>query len=244
MIITGNLAKVHIIEELGKMFAAAPQRMFRILDVGITGPEPLNFWEPLFRYPNFELDGIDIDASSIEALKKTALPPQVKRLEALSGYDVLQKFGPASFDIVVSTQVLEHMKHPERCLAAVAGVLKPDGVFYLCYDNGDYPRKENHLKELAKDLVVRLTGSERYHDKDLPSADVRRMLVSAGFEIADARFYNLHPLKAVHNRETPDDKKNALIAEWKRFEDYLNASGHAATHPERYLVAYFKAVKK
>ena len=120
----GSISKYHIIQDLEKTFATEPQRRFRVLDVGVTGPFPMQFWQPLFKHPNFELDGIDIDGPSIEALKKKTLPPQVKRLEALSGYDLLKKFEPASFDIVVSTQVLEHMKHPERCLAAVAAVLK------------------------------------------------------------------------------------------------------------------------
>ncbi len=244
MTLTGNTAKVHIIRELEKMLAADPRRTFRLLDVGVTGPEPLNFWEPLFGYPNFELYGVDVDAPSIEAMKRMKLPLQIKRLEALSGYDLEKKFEKNFFDAAVSTQVLEHMRHPERCLRAVQAVLKPGGVLHLCYDNGDYPRKENLLKELAKDLVVRLSGSERYHDKDLPSVEVRAMLEASRFRIAASRFYNLHPLKFIHNKETPDEKKDALMQEWLRFEEYLNDSGHAAAHPERYLVAYFNAVKK
>lgn len=244
MTLTGNTAKVHIIKRLAEAFAAEPNRVFRVLDVGITGPEPLNFWKPLFSHRNFELYGIDIDAPSIEKLKSQPLPVQVKRLEALSGYDLEKAFEKNWFDIVVSTQVLEHMRQPLRCLQAIAGVLKPGATLHLCYDNGDYPRRENRLKELLKDLVVAVMRSERYHDKDLPSVEVRAMLELAGFRIAAQRFYNLHPLKAVHNRETPPERQDALMEEWLRFEDYLNDSGHAATHPERYLVTCFEAIKK
>ncbi len=240
----GSISKHHIIQDLEKAFLAEPGRVFKILDVGITGPEPLAFWRPLFKHPNFELAGIDIDAPSIESLKKTALPLQVKRLEALSGYDLLKKFEPASFDIVVSTQVLEHMRHPDRCLDAVAAVLKPGGTFYLTFDSAEHPRSANPFKALAKRLVVRLTGSERYHDEAVAMSDVVRMLQEAGCDVIEQRLFSLHPLKELYAWETPDERKAEFMAEWKRFEDYLHRSGHAARAPERYLNGYCKAVKK
>lgn len=240
---TGNLAKVQIIEELEKRFMAEPDRRFHILDVGITGPTPLNFWEPLFRYENFSLVGIDVDEESIEDLKKQELPKQIKKLETVSGYDLEDAYDAGSFDIVVSTQVLEHMKYPEKFLSAAFGVMKSGGELYLCYDSGDFDRGHSHLKELAKDIVVFLTRSERYHDKDVPSADARQMLLDAGYRVVDQRPYNIDPLKAIHNHEVPKEKQDAFLKKWKELEDWLNDNGHAGKHLGRYMGTYFKAVK-
>jgi len=243
MALTGNLAKIQIIEELTKLFASDPSRRFHVLDVGVTGPSPLNFWQPLFRFQNFELTGIDVDEKSIESLKKEDLPQQISSIEHLSGYDLVGRYGEGSFDIIVSTQVLEHMKKPERFLGAARTVLKKDGLLYLCYDSGDYHRGHRWIRERLKDLVVLVSGSERYHDRDIPTQQAEKMLEDAGFRIEDQRQYNIHPLKAIHNHEISEEKKDAFLELWKQMEDWLNENDHAKEHPERYMGAYFKVSK-
>ena len=44
----------------------------------------------------------------------------------------------ASFDVVLCTQVLEHVRHPQRALAEIARVLKPGGHLLLT-THGVYP---------------------------------------------------------------------------------------------------------
>lgn len=239
-----NLAKYRIGEELIKTFESEPGRVFEILDVGVTGPRPLGFWRPFLKYPNFRLTGVDVDKESIARLKQETLPEQVVALEALSGYDIAERYGDERFDIVVSTQVLEHMKHPERFIEAAFRVLKSGGAFLICYDSGEYPRKKRVLKEFAKDVAVRISGSERYHDKDIAAADVRRMLETSGFIDLELRRYNVHPLKRIQNHELEDeDDRLRVLDAWKRLEETLNEVGHARRHPEYYLGAYFKALK-
>src|SRR5260221_1937578 len=50
-------------------------------------------------------------------------------------------------------------------LPIFSAVLKSGGAFHFCYDNSAYPRREEPLKEWIKDIVVSVSGSERYHDK-------------------------------------------------------------------------------
>ena len=40
-----------------------------------------------------------------------------------------------SFDVVVSTQVLEHVKHPWRWIKEVYRICKPNGIIYICTPN-------------------------------------------------------------------------------------------------------------
>lgn len=240
---TGNLAKDRIILELGSLFSSEPKRVFRVLDVGVTGPRPLQFWEPLFAHPNFELTGVDVDAPSIEKLAARTLPPQAARFEALSGYDIAGRFGEDAFDIIVSTQVLEHMRRPERFVEAAFRALAPGGLLFLCFDSGDFPRPSSALKEMLKGLVVRVTGSERYHDKDIPSAEAASLLERSGFRILERRWYNIHPMKRIQNHEVAEEARLEIGRLWLALEDALNDRGHAAAHPERYLGVLFKALK-
>lgn len=244
MLELNNLGKYRIAKELMQLFESDSEKIFEVLDVGVTGPKPLAFWKPLCEHENFRLTGIDIDADSIDLLKKEELPKQVSHLEALSGYDIAAHFGNKRFDVVISTQVLEHMKYPERFIDAAFKVLKPGGCLLFCYDSGEFPRKTNALKEIAKDIVVHLTKSERYHDKDILAKDVELMLEKSGFSDLELRRYNIHPLKQIQNHEVArnEDKLRVLEA-WRNLEEILNDVGHAEQHPERYLGAYFKALK-
>lgn len=51
-------------------------------------------------------------------------------LDAFAALDALP-FADESFDAVVSTQVLEHLEYPERCVTEMARVLKPGGRLLL-----------------------------------------------------------------------------------------------------------------
>ena len=42
-----------------------------------------------------------------------------------------QALAPASFDVIVLNDVLEHLPDPERTMAHCAGLLKPDGLLVI-----------------------------------------------------------------------------------------------------------------
>jgi 2-polyprenyl-6-hydroxyphenyl methylase/3-demethylubiquinone-9 3-methyltransferase len=44
------------------------------------------------------------------------------------------------FDVVLATEVIEHVAHPDRFLAKLAGFLKPDGAIVVTTPNGGYCR--------------------------------------------------------------------------------------------------------
>lgn len=61
-----------------------------------------------------------------------------------------------SYDIVVSIEVIEHVKDDEEFVKNIAKVLKKDGSFYLTTPNGDYIKNEpphynpDHIKHYTK----------------------------------------------------------------------------------------------
>ncbi|HUP74741.1 MAG TPA: class I SAM-dependent methyltransferase, partial [Acidimicrobiales bacterium] len=106
----------------------------RVLDVGAVGVGPLDLWSaiPLDDSP-LDVVAVDNDLAGIDKAKQLGLPID---LQCVSGYDLVDTFGEASFDLVVSTQVLEHVARPQDFITQIAQVLRPGGKFWCTLDSG------------------------------------------------------------------------------------------------------------
>ena len=106
-------------------------------------------------------------------------------------------FADASFDIVVSVWVLEHLETPENVFAEVARVLKPGGHFVFLTPNALNPLvMGNRVGQLApwlqKQLVSNVYGRDgadtfavRYRANT--SSRIREMAAATGFEVAELK---------------------------------------------------------
>ncbi|MCG3161349.1 MAG: Ubiquinone biosynthesis O-methyltransferase [Acidobacteria bacterium] len=67
-------------------------------------------------------------------------------------------FPDASFDVVVSVEVLEHVEEDDRFVYHAHRVLKPGGVFLMTTPNGDYCRNTNpdHKRHYTREQLRRL----------------------------------------------------------------------------------------
>jgi 2-polyprenyl-6-hydroxyphenyl methylase / 3-demethylubiquinone-9 3-methyltransferase len=74
------------------------------------------------------LTGVDISASSLEIAKKRDSTKKVRYLEA-SGYAL--PFRDESFDVVVATDLLEHVERPEMVIREASRVLRKSGLFFM-----------------------------------------------------------------------------------------------------------------
>jgi len=69
----------------------------------------------------------------------------VPTAEAVVG-DVFElPFSPGSFDVVLCTEVLEHVRRPERLLAELARVCEPGGTLVLTVPDGEIDTYEGHV---------------------------------------------------------------------------------------------------
>jgi len=75
------------------------------------------------RLPNMEYRGLDIENSPEVSARKPS------HLTFLTYDGIHMPFDDASFDLVFSKQVLEHVRHPDAVLAEVRRVLRPGGLF-------------------------------------------------------------------------------------------------------------------
>ncbi len=104
--------------------------------------------------------------------------------DGVTGEGGLLPFSPQSFDIVVSSEVLEHMDEPERGIKEVERVLKPGGVFVMTTPN----RRWLWLVNLATRLKLRpYEGYENF----LGFTELRLIMADAGLNVE--QHFGFHP---------------------------------------------------
>jgi 2-polyprenyl-3-methyl-5-hydroxy-6-metoxy-1,4-benzoquinol methylase len=227
-IVGGNVAKVKVVHELQHLIANGTASS--ILDIGIVGPQPLEFWEPLLEgySAQFHLTGIDVWGidKARQVVEQHGWEKQVT-LQQGSGYALQEIFGPKSFDLVVAMQVLEHIAQLPRFIQQVATVMHSGAHGFFTIDSAHYQSRFDikapvHLaKNLAKKSLS-IFGYEKHYDLPWFDHEVVRTCKLAGLEVVDCRYYNLHPIKFIHNHVVPNDRKNAFLKLWFDLEEFLN----------------------
>jgi len=101
-------------------------------------------------------------------------------------------FADASFDLVVSFGVLEHVRDDQGSLKEIRRVLKPGGLFFFCF----LPYWLSWTQRMAH-----LRGN-RYHPVLYSIRDVRRLAQGAGFELDSVWHGQLLPKNSLPNSQT------------------------------------------
>jgi len=127
---------------------AAPVAGDRVLEVGVGGGHVLE------RFGGFERVGLDLSDTML-ARARTRLGPDVPLLRASA--EALP-FGPAHFDVVLCTEVLEHTQRPELVIAELMRVAAPGARVVVSIPN---ERNIDAAKRVlrALPLVRRLLGT-------------------------------------------------------------------------------------
>jgi SAM-dependent methyltransferase len=177
-----------------------PPRTLRLLEVG-TGSGVIAQYFAQLATPRFEVDAVDVldqrrvtDGYRFQRVAGTALP-----------------FADASFDVVVSNHVIEHVggrADQAHHLLEIARVLRPDGQGYLATPNR-WQVVEPHFKlpflswlpRGLRDGYVRLAGRGARYDCDpLALHELERLLREAGLDGANLLHPALQALVALEPR--------------------------------------------
>lgn len=249
-VLTGNVAKVKVLQKLHDHIANAAE--VEILDIGCTGPQPLAFWEPLLIRTDarFRLTGIDVDGieKAREMVARRGWTPSVTLLQG-SGYDLENLFPAHSFDIVVATQVLEHVARIIPFIRQIETVLKTGGEAFFTLDSGHWqPRFDIQAPvRLAKNIVKKSLGSlgnERHYDLPWLDREIIGACNEVGLEVVDCRYFNLPPLKWIHNHLMPAEKKNAFMRLWLELEEFINDDAAVRDKVKNYFLVIYLQVRK
>lgn len=124
-----------------------------ILDVGCGNGLQMTF--PLGAL-GYSVAGIDLHESSISFANEKNIFSNVKFL--LSDIEHLQKIAHSQkFDVIIFSDILEHVNNPEKLLKDAHSVLKPDGIILISIPNGFGPFE-------IENYILRKTGILHFGD--------------------------------------------------------------------------------
>lgn len=118
-----NLRNPWIAGRIHEFFSYRPGPI-RVLDVGCGA----GFLSNHLSKEGFDVTAVDLSGSSLEIAAKRDDTQRVKYLQA-DAYEL--PFDDESFDVLTSTDFLEHVSEPRRVLKEVARVLDPSGFFFF-----------------------------------------------------------------------------------------------------------------
>ena len=141
----------------------------KILDAGCGNGEFSEFIKNM----GFDVVGIDISVSAVEKAK-TRNPGIDFRVHSVED---LLPFNDGEFDVIWSTEVLEHVFDVHACLCQFNRILKPEGQLILTVPYHGF----------IKNMAIALFGFERHYNPDISHIrfftkdSIDKCLVRAGF---------------------------------------------------------------
>ena len=103
------------------------ERPRRVLDVGCAGADsPFNLWQAFTPLADRVELGVDVNRRNLDRFGARARELEFPvELREASAHDLTPSFGSEAFDVVVSTQVLEHVRDWRHGLREMREVVRP-----------------------------------------------------------------------------------------------------------------------
>ena len=112
----------------------------------------------------------------------------------------------ATFDLVLMTEIIEHVAHPDRFLARVAHLVRPGGHIVLTTPNGQYWRNKlprfSDCDDPSQFESVQFKPDADGHIFLLHADELRSLAASAGLEVIDLTVFT-NSLTAGHVKLAP-----------------------------------------
>jgi len=186
----------------------------RIVDLGCGDGKLLNALYQKGLLNGFsEIIGVDISSDRIERLKKEL--PFVKGV--ISDASSVKGCVSSFFDLIICSQVIEHVRNDESLIIEIYRLLKCNGVAYIStvmkhwygvyfyFKNGSFRLDPTHIREyLSSDEFVSLIKSKGFkiinintHQIAFPIVDLLyRLFIKFGFAQPDPSFFQKHKFLA------------------------------------------------
>lgn len=211
----------------------------RCLDVGCSFGFALDFSRHAFGWEVLGVDPSPLAAAGAEAL---GLP--VRRSYFSADLDL----GPDSFDLVLCSEILEHLAEPHSLLAAIRGRLSPEGLLVLSTPNLAIVRRETEEGALGRalspglhlvlydrgalSLALAKAGFSDFHIEETPetlrafAARSPQALARLRPAAPDADRTLLRDYFAVRAAEAPPASALACGFAYRHFKELVNAGLH------------------
>ena len=140
-----------------------------------------------------DLTGCDINADDIEHAR--AVNRGVLNLHYETNDALQLSYAPASFDLLVSCEVIEHVGQPEQMVREIARVLKPGGYAIMTFPSREFPLTYDPVNRIwhlfrsvtSKEYLVSQGAYAFGHEYLIGSVDFKNWAANAGLEIVEFR---------------------------------------------------------
>jgi len=171
-----NLRNPWISGRIHEFFSYRPGKI-KVLDVGCGA----GFLSNYLAREGFDVTAIDLSGSSLDVAKKRDDTHSVKYLQA-DAYEL--PFDDCSFDVVTSTDFLEHVAEPKKVLKEVSRVLSPSGFFFFHTFNKNWLSRLMVIKSL--EWFVKNTPKHLHvYDLFIKPKDIRKWLENEKLDVLE-----------------------------------------------------------
>lgn len=115
-------------------------------------------------------------------------------------YDILTRFGPGSFDLVISTEMLEHVQDWRLAISNMKNVLSPGGAILITTRSIGFPYhpypvdywrfQPQDMNTIFADFIIESIEQ----DQEAPGVFIKAVKPQA-FKEVDLTNYSVHPVK-------------------------------------------------
>ena len=166
----------------------------RVLDVGCGG----GILSESIYFKGAEVTGIDLGEKSLNVAKLHQLESGAKVNYRLVSVEQLAEEAPASYDVIVCLEMLEHVPDPASIVAACAKLVKPGGVVFFSTINRS--PKAYLLAVIGAEYVLNMLpkGTHDYA-KFIKPSELASMMRSAGLKLQASTGMRYNPLTKVYS---------------------------------------------
>ncbi len=154
----------------------------RLLDVG-CGPGSITLGLARLVEPDGCVVGIDLQSSQIEIAAQAAARSGIKNAFFQVANASELPFDAASFDLVFSHALFEHLAAPGPVLAEMARVLRPEGTLAICSSDWSGARIEPDSKDVRCAMQAHYALRRRAGGDPFAGARLSEWIAAAGFSI-------------------------------------------------------------
>jgi 2-polyprenyl-3-methyl-5-hydroxy-6-metoxy-1,4-benzoquinol methylase len=138
----------------------------------------------------YEVTGVDASISGLEIAQRNH--PRVRFIHAMIDRRLIDRVGSAAFDLIISSDVIEHLYRPADLLEAALPLMKPNGQIIVGTPYHGY----------LKNLVLSLTGKmdahfsvlhDGGHIKFFSVKTLSELMTSHSFQHLNFTFYGRSP---------------------------------------------------
>jgi SAM-dependent methyltransferase len=145
-----------------------------------------------------QLIGCDVNEEDLAHAR--SLNNQVPNLRYELNNALELSYADASFDLIVSCEVIEHVGQPEKMVQEMARVLRPDGIAIMTFPSREFPITYDPVNRIwqwfrkpgDKENVISQGAYAFGHDYLIGSADFKNWAEGAGFEIIEFKGLSRH----------------------------------------------------